>query len=53
MTDLDNMQANVDEAKAEAKKTKKEFGKRSVEYAEAKQVVRDLKDALEFAALHA
>jgi hypothetical protein len=44
--------AAIAEAKAEKKQVKREFGKKSVEYAEAREAVRGLKDARDFDYLH-
>ena len=52
MTDFSSMEQAIAEAKAEKKKAKDEYGKRSIEYAEAREQVRELKDALDFALLH-
>lgn len=44
--------AAIKEAKAEKKEAKRAFGKKSVEFAEAAEQVRALKDARDFDYLH-
>lgn len=52
MESLENVLAEVEQHKKEMKKIKKEFGKNSVEYAEAKEDLYNLIDYADFVSLH-
>lgn len=49
---LEDIQRDILEAKAVKKQMKKEYGKHSVEFAEAKEEVDQLLDEYEFSELH-
>ena len=49
---MDELLANIKEAKKELKEAKREFGKHSVEAVEARETLDSAKDSLDFYLLH-